>query len=101
MSVAKHSRNRATRSGAPAAESIRVPRKRELVHELTDVAVRLDAARATCATVQLALERQGADYSAEFACCLRRNVSDAISIQVERIEALIGRLGGALPEALS
>jgi hypothetical protein len=101
MSVAKHSRNRAARSGASAAEPIRAPRKRECVQELTDVALRLDAARATCATVQLALERQGADYYAEFACCLRRNVSDAISIQIDRIGALVGRLGGALPEALS
>jgi hypothetical protein len=56
---------------------------------------------ATCIIVQVALEGQAADYDAEFACCLRRNVSDAISIQVERIGALVGRLGGALPEALS
>jgi hypothetical protein len=101
MSVAKHSHNRAARSSASASEAIPAPRKRELVKELTDVAQRLDTARATCTTVRLALERQGADYDAEFACCLRRNVSDAISAQIERIGALVGRLGGALREVLS
>jgi len=101
MSVAKHSRNRAARSAASASKPMRAPRKRELVKELTDVALRLDAARSTCITVQVALEGQAADYDAEFACCLRRNVSDAISVQVDRIRALVGRLGGTLPEALS
>ncbi len=78
------------RTVPPAAET-----RRELVSELKMVAWRLTAAHCICVTVQAALEGQMADHDPEFAQCLRSGVSDPVSRQVERLQALVVHLGGA------
>jgi len=89
MSVAKSPRRRRSRSRKAVP-----PQKHELVQQLTRVALRLEGVRATCVTVQVALEEQAADYDVDFACCLGRNVSDPISELIEGIGELVVRLGG-------
>lgn len=96
------SRSRRKSSQLPAGNSTSGPAvpvvvgaDRELVNELKSVAWRLTAAYATCATVQAALEGQMAEQDKEFARCLRSGVSDPVSRQIERLQALVGRLGGA------
>ncbi|MGH8226526.1 MAG: hypothetical protein ACREU3_01265 [Steroidobacteraceae bacterium] len=71
----------------------------ELVNELKSVAWRLTAAYSTCITVQAALEGQMADQDGEFAGCLRSGVSDPVSRQVERLHALVSRLGGTTSDS--
>lgn len=58
------------------------------------MAWRLTVAYCTCVAVQAALEGQMADHDPEFVRCLRSGVADSVGRQVERLYALVGRLGG-------
>lgn len=96
------SRSRPESPHLPAGHSTSVPAlpaavgtDRELVNVLKSVAWRLTAAYATCVTVQAALEGQMAEQDEDFARCLRSGVSDPVSGQVEKLQALVARLGGA------
>jgi len=73
---------------------------RELFDQLVEAALRLETTRATCITVQVALEGRMADDDVEFARCLRRNVSDPIGSLIEKLSKLVAQLGGVVPEVL-
>lgn len=55
---------------------------------LQDIARSLDSVHATCVTVGVALHSQSADYDAEMGHCLRMNVAEPLSRQVEALRLL-------------
>lgn len=98
------SRPRPTLPQRPTGGSTPVPAQpraanphQEIVNELKAVAWRLTAAYCSCITVQAALEGQMAEQDGEFARCLRSGVSDPVSRQVERLQALAERVSGTSP----
>lgn len=85
-----HRRRRAAKQ-IPAS----TPDKTRLASTLQDIARSLDSARAACVTAGVALHSQSADYDAEIGQCLRANVADPLSRQVEVLRALAQDLEGA------
>jgi hypothetical protein len=94
------SRSPSTRSSKPLSVPARrrrsVPKataySRELIAELVGMAQRLEVIYSTCVTVQRALVGQNADQDTDLARCLMWHVSEPVSVQVERLQAILGRL---------
>jgi hypothetical protein len=71
----------------------------ELVAQLREIVLRLEAVYSTCVTSQLALKGQNSEQDHDIARCLRLGVSDAVSMQVKRITEIIARLDGMARES--
>jgi hypothetical protein len=65
----------------------------KLLPQLREIAQRLRVIYSSCVTTQLALQKQNADQDHDILCALRTNVSESVSRQVERLDALVVDLG--------
>jgi hypothetical protein len=63
--------------------------KAELIPDLREITFRLKGVYATCVTAELALQGQNADQDYDILLALRLHVSEPVSRQVERLEALL------------
>lgn len=68
-----------------------------LLPQLREIAQRLRTVYSTCVTTQLALQAQNADHDHDILRALRTNVSDPVSRQVERLDALLTHLSRSPP----
>jgi hypothetical protein len=71
----------------------------QAVAELTELAASLRFISGTALAVEKALRHQNAEHDVDLADCLRSGVVDPASLQMERAESLVKRLGGRLPRA--
>jgi hypothetical protein len=67
--------------------------------ELQDVIARLKQLQSTLAVAVGALRNQNADIDVDIANLLQRSVADALQEQIEKLEALAGRLPGSRAQA--
>jgi hypothetical protein len=66
--------------------------KANLFPELREIAFRLKGVYATCVTAELALQGQNAEQDHDILLALRLHVSEPVSRQVERLEALLASM---------
>jgi len=67
--------------------------------ELQDVIARLKQLQSTLAVAVGALRNQNADIDVDIANLLQRSVADTLQEQIEKLEALAGRLPGSRAQA--
>ena len=72
-------------------------RDTNLLPQLREISQRLKTVYSNCVTTQLALQAQNADHDHDILCTLRTNVSDPVSRQVERLDALLTDLSHSPP----
>ena len=88
------------RSKAPQPPTDRNRRNQsQAVAELAEIAASLRFISGTALAVEKALRQQKAEHDVDLADCLRFGVVDPATLQMERAESLVKRLGGRLPRA--
>ena len=63
-----------------------------LIPQLQAIAHRLRGVYSSCITAELALQAQNADRDPDIRCALHMNVSDPVSRQADRLDALLANL---------
>lgn len=86
----------------PPQEPQKSPKSNEaqvVVQELRFIALRLGQARAVAITALAALWHQNADRDGEIASTIQHSIAEPLEAEIERIEAIRGRILAAKPRA--